>query len=108
MTSSPPRRLPFCGDAGAWWTMLPILLAAVLAAPPLPAEVARFVQRAEQCHHWAGEEPYDAERAAWIEAAVNRLRCEALPAHAKRLKRRHARRPQALRAIERALKLSES
>jgi hypothetical protein len=36
------------------------------------------VERAEACHHWGGEEPYDAERARQVGAAAARLRCETL------------------------------
>lgn len=36
----------------------------------MPAEVDAFVERWELCIHWAGEEPYDAERRAEIERGV--------------------------------------
>ena len=55
-----------------------------------PIEVLDFVGRASMCAHWGGEEPYDADRRAEIEAAVTELRCEALPAEAARLKAQYA------------------
>lgn len=36
----------------------------------LPAEVTTFLQRHEECLHFAGEEPYDAERRAELEKAT--------------------------------------
>jgi hypothetical protein len=36
----------------------------------LPADVEALIERWEMCHHWAGEDPYDAERAAQIQAGV--------------------------------------
>jgi len=50
--------------------------AAQSANDQLPAEVRDLVSRREQCHHWAGEEPYDKARARQIETAIKRLRCE--------------------------------
>lgn len=57
------------------------------AAPAPPADpVAAFVERAEMCVHFGGEEPYDAARAAEIAAAVQANRCEALAADGAALK----------------------
>ncbi|NBF06438.1 SH3 domain-containing protein [Pseudomonas sp. Fl5BN2] len=39
----------------------------------LPADVTAFIQRHEECLHFAGEEPYDAERRAFLEKAVNEV-----------------------------------
>ncbi len=39
---------------------------------PLPADVAAFVARRESCDHFRGEDPYDAERAAELKAAMAR------------------------------------
>lgn len=41
----------------------------------LPADVESFFSRLVECHHWAGEEPYDEERAKEIQAAAERLAC---------------------------------
>jgi hypothetical protein len=40
------------------------------AARTVPADVEALIERWEMCHHWAGEEPYDAERRAEIEAGI--------------------------------------
>lgn len=55
-----------------------------------PMDVLEFVSRWTHCGHWAGEEPYDAERRANIEAAVRALRCDALLADAAHLETKYA------------------
>ena len=61
--------------------------AAEAAAPATPADpVAAFVERAETCMHFAGEEGYDAARRAELASAIAENRCEALPADAAALK----------------------
>ena len=42
----------------------------------LPVDVKRLVDRRAECHHWAGEEPYDKARARQIDKAMNRLKCD--------------------------------
>lgn len=42
------------------------------AVAGLPAEVTALVARWEECWHWAGEEPYDADRRKQIEEGVAR------------------------------------
>lgn len=42
------------------------------------------------CDHWLGEEPYDAERAAMIAAAVSELQCDSLVAAEAALVERYA------------------
>lgn len=44
--------------------------------PGCPTDVKELVARMYGCDHWAGEEPYDAERAEEITAALKELRCE--------------------------------
>src|SRR5262245_44804516 len=45
-----------------------------------PIPVAALIDRIVDCNHWRGEEPYDAERAKEIEAAISSLRCKDLAA----------------------------
>ncbi len=56
----------------------------------LPRDVRVFIARKSECNHWAGEDPYDAERAKQIERAVLRLKCETLDKDEAALTRRHA------------------
>lgn len=75
--------------------------AVVEAAMAEPTEVLDFVSRWSMCAHWGGEEPYDAERRAQIEAAVTELRCETLEADAARLTAAYADKPATLSLIRR-------
>ncbi len=50
------------------------------AAETTPADILAWAGRRVGCDHWAGEEPYDAERAAMIAEATARLDCEGLDA----------------------------
>lgn len=55
----------------------------------LPADVAAFRKRREECDHFRGEEPYDAERAAELRKALDRT-CKGTDAELASLRRRHA------------------
>jgi hypothetical protein len=86
------------------------LVAATAAAPPRdtplsaaelkahpgargqPADVQRFIVRYDDCGHWAGEEPYDADRKREIDAAIAQT-CKGNDAIAARLRQRYAKNP---------------
>ncbi len=53
-----------------------------------PASVSRYVQRVIECYHWAGEEPYDRDRARQIARNHDRLNCDVLARDARRLRLR--------------------
>ena len=55
----------------------------------VPASVAEFIDRSANCNHWAGEPPYDAERAKEIDRALLELRCSNLDADQARLLKRY-------------------
>lgn len=59
-------------------------------AQQVPAGVFAWVQRRMACDHWGGEEPYDVERAAQIEAALSEARCDTLETDGQTLRRTHA------------------
>lgn len=65
--------------------------------------VARFVERAEMCAHWAGEEPYDEARRAEIDRNLNDLRCTTITRDGEALKLSRKDRPGDLRRIDEAL-----
>ena len=65
----------------------------------LPKNVRNFIDRRANCNHWAGEEPYDAERKAQIEAATNQLRCGSLEKDEATLSRRYSKNGRALKAL---------
>jgi hypothetical protein len=56
----------------------------------VPAGVFAWLQRSSACAHWSGEEAYDAERAAQIEAVLVDARCDTLDADGQALRREHA------------------
>jgi hypothetical protein len=62
-------------------------------AMTLPTEVFDLAGRWALCGHWGGEEPYDAERRAEIDQAVEELRCAALTADTAALKAKYADQP---------------
>ncbi|MDB5499429.1 MAG: hypothetical protein JWP28_3460 [Phenylobacterium sp.] len=94
--------------------MLPAVIAVLLLAPALgdfgneaesrelrrlPHDVRAHIDRQRSCNHWAGEEPYDADRRRQIEATVRELRCARLEREERQLRRRYARVPAVLKAI---------
>jgi hypothetical protein len=75
------------------------------ASPPLVQQDVRdFLQRRQDCQHWAGEEGYDAARRAEIDAAYAKLRCAALGADEDALKRRYGGNPALVRTLDAAKK----
>ena len=82
------------------FSLVALLLLAAAGAPALPGEVTRFLERREGCDHWTGEEPYDAERRAEIEAAIADLRCTTIERDEARLRKRHARRADVIAALD--------
>lgn len=72
------------------------------AAMTVPTEVFDWIGRKMLCDHWLGEEGYDADRQAQINAAVGELRCEAAPADGAALKLKYADNPMLTALIARA------
>ena len=65
--------------------------------------VDRFVERAEMCEHFAGEEPYDDARRAEIDRNLNDLRCTTIRRDGEALKLSRRDRPEDVRRIDEAL-----
>ena len=65
--------------------------------------MTRFVERAEMCNHWAGEEPYDDARRAEIDRNLNDLRCTTITRDGEALKVSRRERPEDVRRIDEAL-----
>ena len=70
----------------------------VKAAPPLPRDVGRFVERRDSCDHWRGEEGYDAPRAREIGRAV-RSECKGTDKELARLRALYVKRPDIVAAL---------
>ncbi|MBB2964349.1 hypothetical protein [Methylobacterium sp. R2-1] len=95
------------------WTSATLIVAHLLApvrAEPtispaartsLPADVVAYLDRRMGCNHWSGEDAYDAARGRQI-AALRTLRCEAVEADEKRLRRRYGCNPAVLKALDAA------
>jgi len=64
-----------------------------------PADVTRFQEDIETCIHFAGEEPYDADRRRQIEAAI-RKHCDGAKARLPSLRKKYAADPVNLERIE--------
>lgn len=65
--------------------------------------VSRFVERAQMCEHWMGEEPYDDARRAQIDRNQRDLRCTTVSRDGEALKLSRRDRPDDLRRIDEAL-----
>lgn len=65
--------------------------------------VTRFVERAEMCAHWGGEEPYDEARRAEIDRNLDDLRCTTIRRDGEALKLSRKDRPEDVRRIDEAL-----
>ena len=65
--------------------------------------VTGFVERAQMCEHWAGEEPYDDARRAEIDRNLNELRCTTIRRDGEALKLSRRDRPEDVRRIDEAL-----
>lgn len=78
--------------------MFAAVTAAALAQQALPPDVRRFVQRRDLCDHFRGEEPYDAERRAFLEARTREF-CTGTDAELDSLKRKHKRRREVMERL---------
>lgn len=65
--------------------------------------VSEFVERADMCAHFSGEEPYDDARRADIDAALRDMRCSTLLRDGAALKLSRRDRPEDVRRIDEAL-----
>lgn len=79
------------------------LIASGCASTPHADAVARFVERAEMCEHFAGEEPYDDARRAEIDRNLRELRCTTITRDGEALKVSRRDRADDLRRIDEAL-----
>ncbi|NWK94122.1 hypothetical protein DM806_00110 [Sphingobium lactosutens] len=69
------------------------------SAAPFPREVTEFMVARDGCDHFRGEEPYDAERRAYIEESIAEL-CQGTDAKLAMLRRRYAGDPSVISALK--------
>lgn len=67
-----------------------------------PADVAKMVDRLVGCAHWAGEEPYDAQREKQIRKALKELKCDRLDRDYQAMMKLYAKQPKVLDALKKA------
>lgn len=65
---------------------------------PFPAEVTAFMVDRDGCDHFRGEEPFDAERRAYLEESIREL-CSGTDARLARLRQRYASDPDVMAAL---------
>lgn len=65
-----------------------------------PRKVAAFIERRAGCNHFTGEEPYDAERRAFLEKTIRQLRCARIERDERALRRQYRRQPAVLRLLD--------
>jgi hypothetical protein len=87
----------------AWFAYgnMPVGQTAAPAAPrpdALPAEVTAFVEQRDGCDHFRGEEPYDAERAAYLRQRTEEL-CQGTDAALARLRQKYGDAPQVVEQL---------
>jgi hypothetical protein len=71
-----------------------------------PEDVVEFIERTVDCNHWAGEEPYDNERAEQIGKAIKNARCDGLVSEEQALELKYKRDKNVLDAIRKAKELN--
>lgn len=69
------------------------------SADPFPREVTEFMVARDGCDHFRGEEPYDAERRAYIAENIAEL-CHGTDARLASLRRRYATEPSVIAALK--------
>jgi hypothetical protein len=60
------------------------------AQQAMPTDVARFIERRDLCDHFRGEEPYDAERGAFLKFQIDKY-CKGSDRQLATLKRKYER-----------------
>jgi hypothetical protein len=70
----------------------------------LPKDLSQWISRMTDCDHWAGEEPYDQQRAEEIKNAVDRLKCNDLQAEEAALRKKYRAKPEVIRKFDNAIK----
>jgi hypothetical protein len=71
-----------------------------------PPDIRAWMDRAEGCWHFAGEEGYDAARRAEIARAIAELRCAQLKADEQALRAKYASEPGTLEGLDAGLALN--
>jgi hypothetical protein len=65
-----------------------------------PRKVGTLIERRANCNHFAGEEAYDAERAAYLKKTIRELKCGRISRDGRRLARAYRDRPEILQLLK--------
>ncbi|KTC35784.1 MAG: SH3 domain-containing protein [Pseudomonas sp.] len=85
-------------DYNGWVEEQRLKLGGHYGSAQLPADATALLQRYEECQHFAGEEPYDAERRAELEKAVKDT-CTGLDRQLAKLRQQYKDDPDVLQAL---------
>jgi hypothetical protein len=66
----------------------------------MPLGVRTLIERRAYCNHWWGEYAYDGPRGRQINEALRELRCSTVAREDRRLRRRYAKAPGILKALD--------
>ncbi len=67
-----------------------------------PADIKAILERVVMCIHFGGEEPYDAERRAFLEERFVELKCESVDKDLRKIKKKYRHSKKHLRILEKA------
>ncbi len=70
------------------------------AKAKFPEDVALLIDRIQDCNHFAGEEPYNEERALEIKKAFKQLKCHSLEKDKEKLLKKYRGNGEIVKAIE--------
>ncbi|MFS1291656.1 SH3 domain-containing protein [Pseudomonas piscis] len=85
-------------DYSGWVEEQRLKLGGHYGGAQLPADASALIQRHEECQHFAGEEPYDAERRAELEKAVKES-CTGVDRQLATLRQQYKDDPEVLQAL---------
>ncbi len=68
----------------------------------LPEDLKQWIEAQTACHHWQGEDAYDAERAKMIQEAIAKLGCDTLPRKETNLRKAYNAKLQLLQILDQA------
>ncbi|MEY4561810.1 MAG: hypothetical protein RLZZ618_1087 [Pseudomonadota bacterium] len=76
----------------------PTAAPAPASAKALPPDVARFIEQADLCEHFLGEEPYDKARARELARNIAQY-CKGKARQLARLRARYAQQPEVIKSL---------
>ncbi len=72
------------------------------ASKERPADIKDILERVVMCIHFGGEEPYDAERKAFLEERFTELKCASVDKDLRKIKKKYHHSKKHLKILEKA------